>query len=192
MMSAKRAKMRETLTAERLRELLEYDPLTGVFCWKVSRGKARVGSEAGTLNSASYQQIGIDRRLYLTERLAWFWMTAEWPKGLVDHRDRDTLNNRWDNLRLSTHSQNAANSKARSGLKGVTSKGRRFQAAIRANGRSLHLEAPAVGEVTSHRGAPFRRQRRRLGDDRIDGIRAAEVSLPPADRRDLLARGGDQ
>jgi hypothetical protein len=132
--------MSDPLTADRLRELLDYDPLTGVFLWKISRGNARAGAVAGTLNSAGYRQIRIDGRAYLADRLAWFSMTGDWPPGLVDHRDRDTENNSWANLRPCNHSQNAANSLRKNvGLKGVTRRGQRFRASIKVDGKHFHL-----------------------------------------------------
>jgi hypothetical protein len=132
--------MKAPLTADRLHELLDYDPLTGVFLWKVSRGRIRAGAVAGTINTSGYRQIRMDGRAYLADRLAWLFMTADWPPGLVDHRDRDTDNNRWSNLRVCNHSQNAANSlRKKAGLKGVARRGRRFCAAIKVNGKHLHL-----------------------------------------------------
>jgi DUF971 family protein len=50
-------------------------------------------------------------------------MTGEWPKMLVDHKDGNRRNNRWDNLREATPTQNMVNSKTRVtnklGVKGV-------------------------------------------------------------------------
>jgi hypothetical protein len=63
--------MRTTdLTAARLRELLDYDPATGVFTWRSPR-------------PSRYQLISVDGWTYQASRLAWLWMTGSWPKGQI-------------------------------------------------------------------------------------------------------------
>ena len=113
------------LTAERLREVLAYDPETGAFSWKVARGPNRAGGPAGNVNKViGYLQIRIDYVLYYGQRLAWLYMTGAWPGKDIDHRDADKTNNRFENLREATMSQNIANSGMfahnKSGLKGVS------------------------------------------------------------------------
>jgi hypothetical protein len=88
------------LTAQRLRELLSYDPETGVFTRLVARGNSAAGSIAGTLGKAyGYIEIIIDRENYRANRLAWFYMTGEWPQGQVDHINGIRSDDRWMNLR---------------------------------------------------------------------------------------------
>lgn len=99
------------LTQARLRELLHYNPLTGVFTNRTTRGNARKGAEAGCPSGDGYRQITLDGRLYRTHRLAWFYMTGEWPDPEVDHDDGDHGNNRWGNLREATTGMNAQNRK---------------------------------------------------------------------------------
>lgn len=99
------------LTTDRLRELLSYDPQTGDMTWKklpVSK-QARLGKPAGYVPAGNYRQIGIGGKLYNAHRLAWLYMTGEWPKHYIDHRDGDKSNNRWDNLREATSSENLCN-----------------------------------------------------------------------------------
>ena len=111
------------LTHERLKSLLRYDPETGVFTWLVSGKRMRVGDAAGCPNGSGYIAIGLDRGLYLGHRLAWFYVTGEWPTRL-DHEDRNRSNNRWKNLRPATHKQNMENrsvaKNSTSGVSGVT------------------------------------------------------------------------
>lgn len=131
---------RKPLTAERLRELLHYDQETGLFTWRVPRkGTGGMGSTAGRVNSGNgYVDICVDYRRYLAHRLAWLYMTGEWPKNDVDHRDRVRTNNAWSNLRAATRSQNLANaSKHRDGaapFKGIQRAGKAWQATIMARG----------------------------------------------------------
>ena len=105
------------LTAERLREVLNYDPQSGEFRRRVDRGRGRGHRwKAGTIagRKAQYIHINIDYALYAAHRLAWLYMTGEWPSRGIDHIDRDKHNNAWSNLRLADKSQNAMNSKMRS------------------------------------------------------------------------------
>jgi len=117
------------LDLQRLRELLEYSPDTGIFSWRENRlshaGKAKVGSPAGTPKEG-YISIIVEQRVYRAHRLAWLFMTGAFPaKGTeIDHINRVRSDNRWSNLRLVTRSQNNMNSGMRSdnqsGHKGVT------------------------------------------------------------------------
>lgn len=103
-----------TITAERLRELLDYDPETGLFTWRQS-GKGRNRDlSAGMIaitSSGPRLVISADKKRYYASVLAWIWMTGCAPGGLVDHIDRDSTNDRWNNLRLATKSSNAWNSR---------------------------------------------------------------------------------
>lgn len=111
------------LSADRLRELLTYHPLTGFFTWNISRGSRINGCVAGSVNTGGHVQIQIDGRVYLAHRLAVLWMTGEWPVDRTDHKDLDKKNNAWLNLRQCSHSQNRANvglcASNKSGYKGV-------------------------------------------------------------------------
>lgn len=117
------------VTAEDLRALLDYDPETGVFRWlwraDVSRStNVRLsGRVAGCPDHYGYIVIRIRGRLYKAHRLAWLYMTGEWPSHQIDHRLSETGDNRWEKLRQATHQQNMFNSKMpksnTSGFKGV-------------------------------------------------------------------------
>lgn len=114
--------MKNSLTAQRLRFVLSYDPSSGVFVWLVNHRSDLIGHEAGSVKPR-YRDIKVDGVLYKAHRLAWLYVTSEWPSMRIDHKDTDTQNNRFENLRLATHSQNIANSRRRSdntsGFKGV-------------------------------------------------------------------------
>jgi len=136
------------LTQDRLKELLSYNPLTGVFLWLEGRGGKKAGDVAGC-RKRIYTFISVDDRVYRAHLLAWFYMTGEWPDPFVDHRDLDKHNNAWVNLRLATKSQNQANigliKSNKSGLKGVSryrageSYGKPWQACITKDGKSMNL-----------------------------------------------------
>ncbi len=115
--------MTEMLTQARLRDLLDYDPRTGVFIWRSNRGGA-AGRLAGTIDTHGYRLIRVDCKLYRSCRLAWLYVTGEWPKYQIDHINMVRDDDSWTNLRLATSSQNNMNRRARagtaSGLKGVS------------------------------------------------------------------------
>jgi hypothetical protein len=139
-------KRRSRLTRARLRELLHYNPKTGEFRWRKRPSQSvRLGSSAGYAASRHAPRlICIDGRLYYAHRLAWFYKTGRWARPAIDHRDGDVGNNRWNNLRRATRSQNSANRRRprnnTSGYKGVyLCRSGRWAAAIQNNGKSKHL-----------------------------------------------------
>jgi hypothetical protein len=110
------------------KELLEelyYEPDTGEFYWLVGGHGRRLGKPIGYLSTIPYQTVTYKTIVLRMNRLAWFYMTEEWPPEdmMVDHEDGNTKNNRWKNLRLATDIENAANRRRRqqtlSGAKGV-------------------------------------------------------------------------
>lgn len=125
------------LTLERLREVLDYDPATGIFVHKISRYRECVGSVAGYINKRGYAVITIDQVRYLAHRLAWFYVHSEWPHPMLDHKDTVRHHNWISNLRIATKTQNTANQKLRSdsrtGYKGVVFRRGRWQGRIYLN-----------------------------------------------------------
>lgn len=111
------------ITQERLKQLLHYQPETGVFTWIVSRRGVSAGSVAGNKHQIGYIQIGVDGKLYRAHRLAFMYMTGAFPSNLVDHANGVRDDNRFDNLREATLSENRCNAVMgtanTSGCKGV-------------------------------------------------------------------------
>lgn len=141
------------LTQERLKELLSYDPETGLFTRLVGRSgpNARAGDIAGCDNGKGYIRIYVDGKPYKAHRLAWFYMTGEWVPE-VDHENTIKSDNRWDNLRKATRGQNRGNTRAyknnTSGLKGVSFNKRtaRWAAQIQKDGVKVGLGYYATAE----------------------------------------------
>lgn len=134
------------LTVERLKYLVHYDPMTGDFTRLISTsGRAMAGSKCGDTDSKGYWRLRVDGRRYLAHRLAWFYMTGEWPPNEVDHKNLVRTDNRWGNLRLSdefTNKRNTATYKNnKSGLKGVSWHvcSKKWRARIRIDGREVNL-----------------------------------------------------
>jgi len=137
---------REIITQARLKELLNYDPFTGIFTWKVHRSRlARAGSVAGTVNPNCYVAIKIDQRLYQAHRLAFLYMLGRWPKGDVLHTDGRTTDNRWHMLGEGTRAENMKDQKIRynnkSGVTGVSRRNSRhkWRARIKINNKEINL-----------------------------------------------------
>lgn len=106
-----------------LRQIVSYDPATGFFVrLALARGKGKVGARAGWLGGHGYWYLNIAGYTYTAHRLAFLYMTGEWPPNDSDHANGDRADNRWKNLRLATRAQNMRNSKRKkkSGWKGVT------------------------------------------------------------------------
>ena len=130
------------LTQTRLTERLRYDPETGLFYW-VSGRSDRVGKVAGGISPLGYWQIRVDDLNYTGHRLAVLYMTGEFPPSPVDHKNGVKHDNRWDNLRVVSQSQNIANSSDQktklSGLpRGVADRGKgtlRYRAIINVGGK---------------------------------------------------------
>jgi hypothetical protein len=124
---------------ERLRELVHYDPTTGVFTRKVLCGGRVEGSIAGTLHCDGYLKFSVDNRLYLAHRLAWLFVYGEWPPNQIDHINGNRADNRIVNLRLATPAENSRNRRRHqnniSGFKGVIRQRAKWHAQIMVNGR---------------------------------------------------------
>ena len=144
------------LNAARLRELLHYDPETGIFTNRIKRSRKIVaGQAAGSINKIlRYVVIGIDGDTWLAHRLAFLWITGEWPKGKADHRAGDRANNRWANLRDLTHAANIQNvTTARrnntSGMLGASrdKRGGKWRAAIVVNYKQVHIGTYSTAEL---------------------------------------------
>ena len=135
------------LTHARLLEVLDYNPLTGIFTWKINTGKKQLaGKQAGTVDPKGYITISIDGEKIRGHRLAWFYVYGVWPNKNIDHENGQHADNRIKNLRDITqrgnvHNQHKVRSDSKSGIKGVRfkeDKGK-YQARIRVNGVEEHI-----------------------------------------------------
>ena len=135
------------LTAERLREVLDYDPETGAFTWKQSKGNqfTKVGMRAGAGHHDGYRNVRVDGKGYQEHRLAWFYVNGTWPPGDLDHVNRDRADNRIANLREACDQLNGQNKgiarNNKSGARGVhwCKTHNQWRAVIRVNWKLKHI-----------------------------------------------------
>lgn len=141
----------DDLSAARAREVLDYDPLTGVFIRKVRLAQRhQVGDRADFIVTGGqlkgYSRISVDGKRYLAHRVAWLYVHGDWPAGLLDHKNGLKSDNRIDNLRPADHRLNNENQRGpradgSSGYLGVhwdrlTEK---WRARVTTGGRSIHV-----------------------------------------------------
>lgn len=137
------------ITQTRLKELLHYDPDTGIFTWLVSRGRVKTGDVAGSrltvVSGKSYRQIRIDSKNYLAHRLAWLYTHGQLPSHEIDHINGAGADNRLSNLRSVTRSENNKNARLQCNNSSETAgvywgkAKRKWQAQIRVDSKCLYL-----------------------------------------------------
>ena len=134
-----------SLAQSQLKELLHYDPDTGIFTHILPRRGVSVGAEAGTIDVYGYRTIQVNKKKYRSHRLAWLYIYGVWPKDQIDHVNQIKIDNRVCNLREVTNSQNCQNVGLRitntSGVKGVCWVNSRckWQAQIKLNNKQNFL-----------------------------------------------------
>lgn len=159
---------RTIVTQNLVRELLHYDPETGIFTWRhrdreyfptdhaqKAWNAKLAGKKAGAMSYYGYIQIGIFGRLFRAHRLAILYVTGSFPNIDIDHVDRDKTNNRFDNLRIvnrSINQQNRVNPRSDNKTKILGAQqrsGKRFVARIGVNGKYHHLGSFSTAEEAS-------------------------------------------
>jgi hypothetical protein len=136
------------LTQEKIKELLDYNPETGIFIWKSKTSKyspIKVGSIAGYLKSSGYRIIEIYNKAFREHRLAWLYVYGVFPSDQIDHINGIRDDNRISNLREATNKENSFNKKPSknntSGYKGVSwnKKNNKWVSQIRVDKKSIYL-----------------------------------------------------
>jgi hypothetical protein len=136
-----------SITAEELRERLNYDAETGIFTWRTTRNqKYKVGAQVGSDDMYGYKTVRLSDKSYKLHRLAWLYVYGDWPSGDIDHINGDRSDNRIVNLRdvsRKTNLQNqrkAPNNKSTGMLGAYFDKSRnRFYSRISIDDKSIHL-----------------------------------------------------
>lgn len=128
---------------EKLIKAYTYDPEDGLFRYTSNRQAKKIGDVAGT-DHLGYIRISLDGKRYLAHIMAWLYCFEELPENELDHINGNKSDNRLDNLREATRSQNIMNTKARSdnksGVKGVKLQPNgKYSARIIIKGKEKHL-----------------------------------------------------
>jgi len=147
----------KNITQELIKELIHYDPDTGVFTWKervnssymsdsrlIAFNSRCANKKITSISSHGYYRFALDGIRYYCHRVAWLYIYGEWPNK-IDHIDRDKTNNRISNLRSVTSKENNRNQPIRksnnSGCCGVckVSDSRLWRAYITNNNKQVWL-----------------------------------------------------
>lgn len=148
------------LTQEFLKSILDYDPNTGVMIWRYRSDyppawNAKYANKQAGCPGTKSVGLNIYKYNYRIHRIIWLWMTGIWPEYDIDHINRNPLDNRWENLREATFSQNQMNrgrqSNNTSGYTGVvySKVTKRWLARIKINGKSKHLGCFKTAELAN-------------------------------------------
>jgi len=134
------------ITQKELKEILEYNPKTGIFTCRIpTSNKYRVGDILGTSDIKGYAIISIYNKKYRAHRLAFLYMKGYFPENDVDHKDRVKWNNKWNNLRESSRQCNMRNKSVqinnKSGISGVyfNKREQRWISRINVSGKSIFI-----------------------------------------------------
>lgn len=145
------------LTQEELKEMLDYCPRTGMFTWNIRpANRMQVGDIAGGKCSFGHINIRVYGKKEKAHRLAWLYVYGEWPPGYIDHINRIPWDNRIENLRVVTHTENMQNKSlyknSNTGVPGVQFKNSKWVARIQVEGQRIALGTfPTIEEAIQAR-----------------------------------------
>lgn len=159
------------LTQKRLRDILHYDPQTGIFTFVKGRRKGKI---AGAQHDArGLLKVSIDNRRHLLQRLAWLWMKGALPRWNVEHINGDRSDNRWANLRQGERDlklEHRGPLREPTDIKGVWQVEDRFEAMVEIAGVTMNLGCFATAEEA---GDTIAQVHQRARDRRAKEVRQA-------------------
>ena len=131
------------ITIDHLKSILIYNPTTGEFVWKTRQYRSDlIGKRAGSPTNMGYWAIAINNKKTLAHRLAWLYMTGNFPANHIDHINGDKQDNRFENLREVTRFGNLQNMRSptkanKSGFLGVCQHQNKWLVQIMINGKRI-------------------------------------------------------
>jgi len=123
---------------------VEYDSETGLIYWSFNQrkphGKRPSGKLCGSVDSNGYLQVRANGKIYQAHRLIWKMVYGYWPNQ-IDHKNREQLDNRLDNLRECNNRNNCINRSSTTNTPGVrkTRNGKKYRARIKINYKEVDL-----------------------------------------------------
>lgn len=147
---------------DELKQMLRYEPDTGLLFWTDTAPKAVKGKQAGTLNRG-YTVVMYKAQFFKAHRLAWLLTYGKWPKRGLDHIDGNKSNNRISNLReaddvVNQQNRDRARVDSRSGLVGASPYRRRWKSQIRVEGEVKYLGVFDTAEMAHQAYMEAKRQ----------------------------------
>ncbi len=148
------------ITQEQLQEVFDY--FDGQLIWKKCRNTTVIGKPAGAIGGRGYVNVKLNGKTYTAHRLIYLLQHGHVP-DMIDHIDRDKTNNRIENLRPASVSQNVCNREApansTSGIKGVRfhKRDKKWIAYAKVNGRQKHIGLFASMEAAAFAASAVRK-----------------------------------
>ncbi|MES1989258.1 MAG: HNH endonuclease signature motif containing protein [Pseudomonadota bacterium] len=105
-------------TADEAKKVISYNPITGIFTRLVPCCNHKTIMKKLGADNHGYLIILLLGKRVRAHRLAYLIMTGDWPDGILDHANGVCSDNRWENIRFATYSQNHMNKKSKRGLSG--------------------------------------------------------------------------
>jgi hypothetical protein len=150
------------ITYQLAHELFTYTD--GKLFWRITRGRAVAGAEAGNAQRSTdgyrtYRTVEYEGKPYRVHRLIYLMHHGVIPK-IVDHINRDTTDNRIENLRAATKGENNRNAVQRtpntSGVRGVDYHAGKWRARVNLNGTCVFNARFDTREEAAHAVATAR------------------------------------
>jgi len=125
-----------SVNTETLQSLFDYS--NGNLIWKVNKGRSKKGTIAGSRDTKGYMQLKLNQKVYRLHRLIWLWHGKELPEQ-IDHIDRNPLNNKIENLRAATQSENQWNTERACNGVSFHKASNKWRARIKINNKEIYL-----------------------------------------------------
>lgn len=142
------------MTQNELKQLLHYEPSTGIFTWLQSKGKVKAGTIVGSKQKYGHLAVKINGKNYYLHRLAWLYVYGKFPDYMIDHINGIANDNKIDNLRdvsnkVNQHNQKNAHINSNSGLLGASwnTKNKAWKAQIKHNGQVIYIGLYKTAEL---------------------------------------------